>query len=86
MFDSVELVSNNFGSADPRISFHTFVSLSRLTIDDTGFLINGEGRQLIWVPAHLRGDRIAVHLSSCTVVIAGTNGAVTFIYFLPDLL
>ena len=57
------------------------VSLTKLTIDDTGFLINGDGHRLIWIPAHLRGNKIFVHLSTPTVVIGGDSGAITIIHF-----
>ena len=58
------------------------VPLFLLTIDDMGFLINGYGQQLIWVPAHLRGGEIEVQANN--VVIGGDNGAMTFIRFDPD--
>jgi WD40 repeat protein len=57
----------------------TLVSFSQPTIDDTGFLVTVDGHQLIWIPAHLRGDKIAVHLKSHTVVVGGAKGAITII-------
>ena len=59
------------------------VPLFGLAIDDMGFLINGFAQQVIWVPAHLRGDALSVHRN--IVVIGGGNGAVTFIRFDPYL-
>ena len=61
------------------------VPLFRLAIDDivVGFLINGDAQQVIWVPAHLRGDALSVHRN--IVVIGGDNGALTFIRFDSDL-
>jgi hypothetical protein len=64
------------------LSIKASPSLFQLTIGDTGFLINNDGHQLIWIPAHLRGQAISVHLSTCSVVVGGTNGAVTIISFL----
>ena len=58
------------------------VPLFSLTIDDMGFLINGHGQQVIWVPGHLRGNEIRVRAN--TVVIGGYSGAMTFIRFDPD--
>jgi len=68
------------------LSTKTPVSRYHLTMDDTGFLINGDGHQLIWIPAHLRGTEIAVYISTRTVVIGGPTGAVTIIRFLCDSL
>ena len=58
------------------------VPLFQLRIDDMGFLINGNKQQVIWVPAHLRGNEIKIQAN--TVVIGGSNGAMTFIRFDPD--
>lgn len=57
------------------------VPLFQLTIDDTGFLINGDEQRIIWVPAHLRGDKVDVH--GKTVAIGGYIGSMTFIRFGP---
>jgi hypothetical protein len=62
------------------------VSLFQVFLNDTGFLINGDGQRLVWIPAHLRGEKIAVHTSTRTVVIGGSNGDVTIIRFLCDSL
>ena len=47
-----------------------------------GFLITGDKQQVIWIPAHLRGDEIRFHAN--TVVIGGCNGSVTIIRFNSD--
>ena len=55
------------------LTINPSVPLFGLAIDDMGFLINGDAQQVIWVPAHLRGDALS------------DNGAVTFIHFDPYL-
>jgi hypothetical protein len=70
----------------PNLYTKAHVSLFRLSLDNTGFLINGDGHQLIWIPTHLRGEEIAVDTNSCTVAIAGSSGAITIIRFLRDSL
>jgi hypothetical protein len=55
-----------------------------LYLDNAGFLVNDDGHQLVWIPAHLRGNAIAVDTSSRTVAIGGGNGPITIIRFLHD--
>ena len=80
--------SNHSGSiattANSSISIEAPAFLFQLRIDDTGFLINHEGHQLIWIPAHLRGTEIRVYSSTRTVVIGGASGAITIIRFASD--
>ena len=78
---------SSLGSTSPSIQHepshsNSPVFLFRLGIDDMGFLITGDKQQVIWIPAHLRGDEIRFHAN--TVVIGGCNGSVTIIRFNSD--
>lgn len=68
-----------------KLTSNSPVPLFHLTIDNLGFLTNGNAQRVIWVPAHLRAsysDRIYARAN--TVVIGGRSGAITFIRFNPD--
>jgi hypothetical protein len=47
-------------------------------LDDMGFLRDFDGKILIWVPQHLRGEQVVSFASG--VVIGGDSGAMTFVH------
>ena len=50
----------------------------RFLFDDQGFLRDRDGKRLVWIPAHLRGDEVV----GCggVIIVGGATGAMTFLY------
>ena len=47
-------------------------------LDKIGFLRDLDGKRLIWLPAHLRGDQVVC--CGGVIITGGGTGAVTFLH------
>jgi WD40 repeat protein len=75
LWDAESAVLTPHSSAHNALSFElTAQSFSlRATSSDNGWVVDSDGRMVLWIPAHLRGDSAPAALHDTTVVWFNAN-------------